>query len=68
MLALLVLSVTVVTEAQASVTGSAIEQWWGGFKLQFTITPTSSVDSWCFNVQLSGNIDNVEVILKLAKY
>jgi hypothetical protein len=37
------------------------EQWWGGFKFGFTLSATSTVDSWCFNVKLTGAINAVEV-------
>merc|ERR1711963_737525 len=49
-----------VAGSQASVNFQITERWYGGFKFAFTFTPSSTVDNWAIDLQLNGNVDEVQ--------
>ena len=50
----------------ASVTFRIMERWYGGFKMEFTLTADSELNSWSIDMELSGTIDALQVGIELS--
>ena len=57
----------VVALSTANVSFNILEKWYGGFKMQFTLTADSELNGWSIDMELSGQIDSLQVRSSLAR-